>query len=431
MTTGLFHIEDADFVLTAIGRFNDWKLPNYPGISEYRGLIRHTSNWDQSFDLSNKRVAVIGNGASGVQLVANIQQRVAHLDHYVRNNTWIASSYAGHETSIEPKVIPTELQETFKDPDVYLEYRKSLEDFYYRGFENWLKGSDKIDEQRKQFTELAKKRLAGKPDLFERIIPDFSPNCRRLTPGPGYFEALSQPNAEHIATPIKRFTATGIETIDGEVRDVDAIFCATGANSDMAPPFPIRSCSQDLSLDWKHSGSHGFPYTYMGVASPGFHNLLFIHGPNGSSRSGTVPHDVETQLAFLSKILRKASREGIRTITPSRRATDDFLSYSDAFFETTVLSENCRSWYNGGKPGGRIHGLWPGSATHMTIIQREPRWEDWEYEYLSESGNRFAWYFGNGYTRIETDPGSDMTPYLQAQPPSDLRDLHESWWSIP
>ncbi|KAL7817291.1 hypothetical protein V8C26DRAFT_398614 [Trichoderma gracile] len=431
LKTDASRVDKADFVLTAIGRFNAWKLPDYPGIKDFKGLLRHTSNWDPSFDVTGKKVAVIGNGASGIQLVANIQKRVERLDHYARNKTWVAASFAGHETSIEPKTIPQELRDSFKkSPEAYLQYRKAMEQTYFRGFKGWLKGSESNEEAKEAFTQLARTRLASDPDLFARIIPDFSPHCRRLTPGPGYFEALSQPNVEYIQTHIKRFTETGIETTDGKIREVDAIFCATGANSDMAPPFPVRSGGSDLSRDWSHSGAYGFPYAYMGVASPGFPNLLFIHGPSASGRSGTVPHNVENQITFFAKILRKVSREGIKTMAPSRKATDDFVAYSDAFFETTVLSEKCSSWYNGGVPGGRIHGLWPGSATHLTVVQKDPRWEDWEYEYLSETGNRFAWYFGNGSTAVEADAGADVTPYLRAGE-ADLRGLHEEWWVVP
>ncbi|KAK5992773.1 FAD-binding monooxygenase aflW [Cladobotryum mycophilum] len=413
LTTDTSRIEKFDFVITAIGRFNNWKLPDYPGIRDYKGLIRHTSNWDPNFDVTGKKVAVIGNGASGIQLVANIQKRVERLDHYARNPTWIAQSFGGHDTSIEPKVIPQELMDSFKDPETYLKYRKVMEDSYFRGFNRWLKGSESNTEDRDHLTELARTRLAENPELFEKIIPEFSPHCRRLTPGPGYLEAISQPHVDYIQTPIKRFTDTGIETTDGKTRDVDAIFCATGANIDAAPPFPIRSGMADLSLDWKHEGAYGFPYTYLGAASPGFPNLLFLHGPSGSGRAGTVPYNVENQVTYFAKILRKVSREGIKTMAPSKRAADDFVAYTDAFFDTTVLSENCSS-----------------CAMQMTIIQQNPRWEDWEYEYLSKGGNRFAWYFGNGRTRLEADPEVDVTAYLSAEKDVDLRGLHENWWSV-
>lgn len=129
-------------------------------------------------------------------------------------------------------------------------------------------------------------------------------------------------------------------------------------------------------------------------------------------------------------MFRKVSTQGLRSITPSKEAADDFVDYCDAFFPTTVLTDNCSSWNNGGVPGQRIHGLWPGSAAHLTRVRREPRWEDWEYE-RKHKGNRFA-YFGNGYTQAETDESTDLTSYLIAPGQEvDLRDLHESWWDVP
>ncbi|OIW24555.1 FAD/NAD(P)-binding domain-containing protein [Coniochaeta ligniaria NRRL 30616] len=431
VASGELRVEEAEFVLTALGRFNAWRLPDYPGISEYKGLLRHASHWDPTFDPAGKKVAVIGNGASGIQLVANLQPVVAHLDHYARNRTWIAASWAGDERTLEPQPISDEQKKSFEDPEVYLKFRKELENKYWRRFATFFKDHPDNQALRDNFTKIMRKRLAKKPELLEDIVPDFSPNCRRLTPGPGYLEAITEDNVDYIRTPIKRFTETGIETTDGKHREVDAIFCATGANVDMVPPFPIRANGQDLATTWRPGGKHGYPYTYLGLATPGFPNLLFVHGPHGTGPSGTVPHSVEVQLTYFAKLLRKASREGIKSITPSQKAADDFVEYADAFFAKTVLSDNCSSWYNGGRPGGRIHGIWPGSAGHVTAVRREPRWEDWEYEYLSDTGNRFHWYFGNGWTRKEADPESDMTSYLQVPEKVDLRDYHESWWSLP
>lgn len=431
LTTDEVFVEEADFVLTAIGRFNAWKLPDYPGLHDFRGLLRHASHYDSSFDPTGKRIAVIGNGASGIQLVSNLQKRVDHLDVYARNKTWISASFAGDETSIEPIPISKELQESFEDPAKYLEFRKEMESKYWRGIESLFRGSELNEQARENFIKITKERLAKKPELLEKIIPDFSPNCRRLTPGPGYLEAITEDHVEYIQTPIKRFTETGIETEDGRHREVDAIFCATGANVDQVPPFSIWAGDRDLAALWRADGEHGFPYTYLGVATPGFPNLGFVLGTHGGGRGGTVPHNVEVQLSFFARLLRKVGREGIKTIQPSKKAADEFVDYSDAYFGKTVLSDNCSSWYNSGRPGSRIHGLWPGSGSHLTLILREPRWEDWEYEYLSETGNRFLWYFGKGYTKKELDPQSDMTPYLQEPSKIDLRDLHESWWNLP
>ncbi|KAF9876607.1 4-hydroxyacetophenone monooxygenase [Colletotrichum karsti] len=431
LKTDSIRIEEAEFVLTAIGRFNEWKLPNYPGIHDYKGVLRHASNWDPSFDPRDKKVAVIGNGASGIQLTSNLHKVVARLDHYARNKTWVTASFAGDETSIEPIPISEELRAKFlKDPEAYLAYRKEMESKYFRHFNGWLKGSSENEEAREKFRKFMNDRLTKKPELVDALIPDFSPHCRRLTPGPGYFEAITSEKTEYIQTRIRRFTETGIETEDGRHRAVDAVFCATGANVDMVPPFPITARGEDLTKQWREGGKYGYPYTYLGSATPGFPNLLFIHGPNGSGRSGTVPHNVENQITYFARILRKASREGIKSVQPSKRAADWFTEYSDAFFATTVLSENCSSWYNSGKPGSRVHGLWPGSASLATIVQREPRWEDFEYEYLGDAENPFLWYFGKGCTRKELDPEADVTPYLKPYV-VDPKDVHESWHTVP
>lgn len=157
--------------------------------------------------------------------------------------------------------------------------------------------------------------------------------------------------------------------------------------------------------------------------------LINTTGPNAAGPSGTVPHSAENQVTYIARVLRKVSSEGIRTIAPSKAAADDFIEYCDAFFPRTVLSENCKSWANGGIPGGRIHGLWPGSAAHVNFVRRSPRWEDWEFSLLTKTGNRFA-YFGNGWTTKELDAESDLTPYLKRADRIDLKELHENWWEL-
>ncbi|KAI4650942.1 hypothetical protein J4E93_003299 [Alternaria ventricosa] len=422
--------ETFDFVITAIGRFNSWKLPDYPGLNDYRGHLRHTSNWDVSFDPTGKKVAVIGNGASGIQVVPNLQPIAKHITHFVRNPTWIATSWAGDERTFEPQPYSQEQRKALEDPGVYLAFRKDLEDRYWRRFRAMIRGSTENQGMREQFIDVMKKRVAQKPELLDGLIPDFAPHCRRLTPGPGYLESLTEANVELVKSPIKRFTTLGIETTDGRTFAFDAIFCATGANTDLVPPFSIKARGVDLHEAWKPGGKWGFPYTYLGLAAPGFPNLFFLAGPHATGPSGTVPHGVETSLTYFAKVLRKVSSQGLKSLTPSKEATDDFVDYCDAFFPTTVLTDNCSSWNNGGVAGQRIHGLWPGSAAHFTIARREPRWEDWEYE-RENKDNRFA-YFGNGYTEAELDDSTDLTSYLKAPGQEvDLRDLHERWWDVP
>ncbi|KAJ5385977.1 hypothetical protein N7509_008518 [Penicillium cosmopolitanum] len=424
--------EKLDILINAIGHFNAWKLPDYEGISDYKGALFHASNWDHSIDLNGKRIALIGNGASGLQVLPSIQPLANHVDHYARNPTWIADSFSSGNAGIrrlEPNIIPKSLRETFKDPQVYLEYRTSVEKGFFQRFGAIFKDTPENRELREKWTEIMLHRVSQKPELGEQILPDFPPNCRRPTPGPGYLEALTKENVSYIRPRIQRFTATGIVTEDGVERPADITICATGANVDHAPPFSIIANGVDLKYAWKKDGQLGFPYCYLGFATPGFPNLLWIGGPYASGHSGTVPNSMENQITYVAKVIRKIRSQGIKSIVPSKQATDDFVEYCDQFYPRTVWSENCSSWYNGGQPGGRIHGLFPGSASHANYIRRDPRWEDWEYTYVNQSGNRFA-YFGNGWTSRELDPSANLTPHLKIPEEIDLKTHLEGWWDV-
>ncbi|OJI99721.1 hypothetical protein ASPVEDRAFT_188041 [Aspergillus versicolor CBS 583.65] len=422
--------EELDVVLNAIGHFNAWKLPDYPGIKDFKGPLFHSSNWNHDVDLKGKRIALIGNGASGLQVLPSIQPIAAHVDHYARNRTWIADSFGTVGVRrLEPNLIPKEHIESFDDPDTYLAYRKSVEDGYFSRFGAIFKDSPINANLREQWSQLMLARIKDHPELADKIIPDFPPNCRRPTPGPGYLEALTKENVSYIQTHISHFTPTGIVTKDGIERPVDIVICSTGANVDHCPPFSILANGLDLKTAWKHDGHFGFPYNYLGVGVPGFPNYLWIGGPNALGHGGSVPNGVENQVTYIAKVLRKFRSQGIKSFVPSKAATDDFLEYSDQFFPRTVWTDDCSSWYNGGRPGARIHGLFPGSAAMLNYIRRDPRWEDFEFTHFNPSGNRFA-YFGNGWTSRETQEGADLTPHLRRPQDIDLRTYMETWVDV-
>lgn len=428
--------EETDIFVTATGHFSDPRLPNYPGIDEYEGHIRHTSNWDPAFDPTGKDIAVIGNGASGLQVVPPLQKVAKHLDHYARSRTWIAGSFGGENLSRgpEPREVPPQ------DPEGYLEFRKYLESKSYGRFSIIFKNHEKNNAARKDFEELMAARLGDRTDLLEVIKPDFSPSCRRLTPGPGYLEAISSHNVNYISTQIKRFTKTGIQLENGTERSYDAVICSTGADVSFKPPFPIVANGVNLREAWSPEGSIGFPDTYLGIAAPNVPNFFLIAGPNSTGYGGTIPHSLETQVTYIAKVLRKVSQQGIRTITPTQAATDDFRAYCESFFPNTVMSEPCSSWYNGNIKGGRIHGIWPGSGTHVNIVRRDVRFEDFDFTYHTPSGNRFA-YFGNGFsmkdwkvaTSEEQVETVDFPSYLRKEAVGgevDLKGYHELWYDL-
>ncbi|PMD48867.1 FAD/NAD(P)-binding domain-containing protein [Hyaloscypha variabilis F] len=320
-----------DVLVPAIGVFNAWKLPDYPGINEYEGHIRHSSNWDPNFDPAGKTIAVIGNGASGLQITPPLQKVAKHLDVYVRNPTWIAPSFGQEKRSETPVLYTEERKQAFQDPKTYHSFRKPFESQFWRNFHRIFKDSKGNNEAKEAFTKLMTSQLEKKPQSFWRKyfrISSRSADDRRLAP--------------------------------------DTLLLSPRITS---------------------------PYAYFGIAPPLFPNLFFSTGPNCFGLSGTFPFTIETVVTYIAKVLRKIQTNGLKTIVVSEGAADDFIEYIDRFFERTVLSGNCSSWYNGGKAGQRIHGPWPGSASHATKVRVEPRWEDFEYTYKSKQKNRFAFFW--------------------------------------
>ncbi|KAK5167825.1 uncharacterized protein LTR77_007524 [Saxophila tyrrhenica] len=292
-------------------------MPQYPGMNLYKGKICHSSAWDESFDATGKAIATIGDArlAEGGKARRPLRSE-SDVD-------WGRLHTRSKGTSGWPYIyISEEAKEAFKDEETYLCYRKKIEDGFYRTFEGILADSTTSSNLPNKFTKLMKDRLdkVGRADLLPKLTPNFPPHCRRLTPGPGYLESLPKDNVTLIQTPIERFYVDGIVTTDGVQRPVDAVICSTGANTDCI----LRYLSWQAT-DVSSESKFGFPYSYLGTGVPGFPNMSFILGPNPAGPTGTLVNSAETQIAYIAKMLRKISLQGIRTMTPSKEAADDFV----------------------------------------------------------------------------------------------------------
>jgi cation diffusion facilitator CzcD-associated flavoprotein CzcO len=153
------------------------------------------------------------NGASGLQVLPPLQKVAARIDHYARNKTWVAAPIGGEHLE---QFVADRIEQAKSSPEEYLKFRKELEGELFSRFGGIFRGGDKNNAARETITNLMSTRLGNRTDLLNKIIPDFAPNCRRLTPGPGYLEALAADNVDYVTTPIAKFTRTGIQTKDGK-----------------------------------------------------------------------------------------------------------------------------------------------------------------------------------------------------------------------
>jgi len=393
--------DEADFLFNCMGQFNNWKWPDIPDRESYQGTLMHSANWDKSYDFQDKKVALIGSGSTAVQLLPKLQPLAKHIDIYIRNQMWLSPPFCSDyileknpELADSDFAIFGDLARQFKDPDFYHQYRKGMEARL-----NSIHGFTLLDHPvQTLFREFMTKSMETlPPEIRSKILPTFPPGCRRVTPDTGFLKALVQENVTLKSQEIEKFTQTGLDE-----DDYDAIVCATGYNS-FIPPFPIMGLKGDLR--------ENLPQTYLSVAVGDFPNMLMITGPNSEVGTGHSMIVFEKVADYAVKCVAKAQFEHIKSMTPSATAVSDFMTYLNTYFTNgrTVYGEKCRSTYRSGNTEGPSTALWPGSVLHLLRTLQEPRWQDYDYEYLNK--DCMFGYLGNGWTDVELK-GGDTAYYL-------------------
>ncbi|KAH7143503.1 hypothetical protein EDB81DRAFT_947590 [Dactylonectria macrodidyma] len=402
-------LEDvADVILSAKGGLSRIMWPKVKGLESYRGKLIHSGAWDESVDLRNKRVGVVGNGSSAIQIVPAIQKLEGiKVWNFARSPTWVSTSF-GDAAMVKLGLDPKETQfsrrqqeHMARHPEYYHKMRKTLEEEAAKKYRFSLKDSPDQATAVTKFSNHMKGRLEGRTDLFELIIPSFAPGCRRLTPGPGYLESLKESNVTFCNKSIQEFNNSGIKIETGEQIDLDVVICATGYDVQAPPTFTVTG-RNGVTLQKKWSP---IPETYLALAVDEFPNFLLIGGPNSGLGSGSLLSVFEAQGDYAVKMIRKLQKEDYATFEVRPQRVADFSRYIDEYFKRTVYTDDCSSWYRAHNNSDRIIGLWPGSSLHCIEALRAPRWEDYVFESADPSGNLLRW-LGNGdsLTLAEGDP---------------------------
>ncbi|KAL4935626.1 hypothetical protein BDV06DRAFT_234137 [Aspergillus oleicola] len=405
--SGVQSDDKAHILINASGVLNKWKWPAISGRESFEGPMLHSANWDDSIQLKDKRVAVIGSGSSAVQIVPNIQPIVGSMKCFIRSQSWVTASFGQRfagKGGTNFKYNEEQKQVFLNDPKKYLAYRKKIESELNSRFRFILNGSREQAEARAAAERDMRARLAKKPGIADLIVPtNFAVGCRRPTPGAGYLEALCEDNVSVVSQTIQEITPKGIRTADGVEHEFDVIVCATGFDVSWKPAYPtIGRDSRSLSKEWAEA-----PSTYLSMAVPHFPNYLIFNGPFGPYGHGSFLPITETLSKHFMQMFRKMSEEGISTFDVKEEAVADFAQHRRLFLPRTAWNSPCRSWFKGGKVDGEIM-MWPGSRIHFFETMAHPRWEDYNLTYTT--ANRFG-YLGNGFAVRESD-GRDLTWYL-------------------
>ncbi|KAI5460939.1 putative monooxygenase [Mariannaea sp. PMI_226] len=396
---------EAEVVISAVGILNNWKWPEVEGLHEFGGKLLHSANWDTTWDYTGKTVALLGCGSSAIQILPHFQKKCPKVYNFIRGGTWISQPFGSTLTEkvLENGTEPGNYSYTKKeiarfegDPEFYRKFRKEMESFINKDFPSLFPGSEEEKISTNKIRDNMRQKLASKPGLYEALEPRFAPGCRRLTPGPGYLEALTQDNVDLINSPISHVTKSGLVTQDGREWPVDAIACATGFDCSHKPRFPIIGKNgQSLGSKWENRAS-----AYLSHSIPGFPNYFVVGGPNSATGGGSLLLILESVMGYIIKAVQKISRENIKTMEVKEKALSSWVSHLDRYFPDTVHVDNCTSWY---KLNDKIIGLWPGSSLHAMKTLMNPRWEDYDYQRMENEG-QLDW-IGNGWTSEDVERG--------------------------
>ncbi|KAK4550377.1 hypothetical protein LTR36_003344 [Oleoguttula mirabilis] len=392
------------------GPVSNPRLTPLPGIQDFKGEVVHPAYWSEDTSVDGKRVALIGYGCSGVQIGPNIVDRVAKLYTWFRNKTYIlpppnqgfsAAGGANFKYSDEQKA-------ALADPDVYLTYRKAVDDAFYRRYSYVINGSPMSQVVKDNTVKYMKEKLAAKPELLERILPkDFDIGCRRQTFAYGYLEAIMDPKTTVFDKTPQRFTEHGIVDGDGVEHELDMIIAATGYDQSHLPRFPKLINGKPVTDFWQDPLS---PPSYMALCLKGMPNYFNPSSAYGPLPQGNYYQSSEAFTQYIVKAIDKIQIDRILSVTPKDRAVDHFVRHANTYLKRTAVTGPCVSWYKG-NDYANAPALWPGARSQFLRVLATPRFEDFEIVY-EDAEDTFA-YFGNGWTlEDDAEPDTDKTWYM-------------------
>ena len=352
-------------LVSAVGPLTEPKLPDVPGINRFRGKIMHSARWDGDYDLSGKRVASIGTGASAIQYVPRIADQVKELFVFQRSAPWIMP----HDT----RPITDEERARFRrSPSAQRRERTKV----YLSKEVLILGFVKQPRLMHLAEGLSRrhlKRQVADPALRERLMPDFTMGCKRIVPSNEWYPALQKPNVSLVSNALAEVNEHSVIDTDGVEREVDAIIFGTGFHvSDM--PFADRVRGRGgatLAEVWQ-----GSPRAYLGAAVPGFPNYFMFLGPNTGLGHSSMIYMIESQIEHIIRAIRALDQRGSSTIEVERAAHDRYNRMVDRRMATTVWElGGCTTFYQDAT--GRNATLWPDWT--FAFRRRAERWKPAAY----------------------------------------------------
>ena len=351
-------------VVLASGPLSDVRPPDIRGLDTYRGHTIHSARWDHDYDFTGKRVAVIGTGASAVQIVPELVRTAEFVKVYQRTPGWVL-----------PRIdfpTPRVAHDLFaKVPAAQQVARQAL----FVGHEVSATALVWKTPLNAVVTGLGKAHLRWQvkdPWLRRQLTPSFTPGCKRMLISSDYYRALQQPNCKLIDWPIATMSPVGIRTSDGVEHHLDCIVFATGFDVHLyGPPFPVTGLGgRSLQEEWARGAQ-----AYKSASAHGYPNLVFMSGPNSGPGHNSLLVYVEGQIDYAVRTVKTVVRDDLCYLDVRSDAQRRHNTALQQRLSKTTWMSGCRSWYL--TPDGFNAAMYPGFATQYLRQMRDFRLGDY------------------------------------------------------
>ena len=349
-------------------------IPELPGAASFAGRAFHSARWDHAFDLTGKRVAAIGTGASAIQFVPAIAPRVGKLSVFQRTPPWIVPK-------LDRAITGRERWAFEHVPGAHWLRRTGL----YWLMESRVLGFAFAPRVNQWAEQLVLRHIATQvadPALRAKLTPEYRLGCKRVLISNDYYPALQRPNVELVTDAIARIEPRGIVTADGRLHELDAIVYGTGFKVvDYLSAIEIVGANgQTLAAAWQESVRN-----YLGINVAGFPNLFLLMGPNTGLGHNSMIFMIEAQVHYAVSAILAMHRHGLAAIDVRRDVEHAFRAELATKMKGTVWTSGCSSWYMA--PTGEVL-LWPGFTFDYWRRTRRIRLRDYEQRALAHTSRR-------------------------------------------
>ena len=379
----------ADYLFSAVGILNIPKFPQIDGLDEFAGEVYHTSRWPAEADLSGKRVAVIGNGASGMQVAPAIADEVSRMTIFARSKQWAAPFPQFRKKVPEGvrylmQVVP--LYRAWLEQRLSWTFNDRVHGTLFRDpeWEHPERAVNEInDAHRRVFTRYVEEQLQDRPELIERVLPEYPPFAKRMLLDNGWFRTIKKPHVDLIPEHLAKVQGNTLFTSSGETVEADVIILATGfQTTNVLGSYDIVGREGQLLRDhWGEDNASA----YLGTLVPGFPNFFILLGPNvGSGHGGSMIRNIENQMHFAGQVVQCAEAQEASTVEVKETAYTDYSRRIDDAHDRLVWTHpGTENWYRNSQ--GRVVAITPWRNDAFWRMTRSPDEADLQFDHRQES----------------------------------------------